>query len=250
MCYDSVKFGKNVVKQKRKVARHGDLFWWSCFKLEQTQSRFIMITIDLDEITDEINNGNIFLMDGTSRSNWNDGSDNKYSPSGKILLMLTKSCHPQPHIGIAWGEKHASFIKEIKSNTAVGAFQHNASRGNYYSFGNKGNFALIDDSSVSQYAIKKSNLITKELNNAVIEDLAANEMMIGIRSLELVIPSIRLSISPVIDTAFGMQDVCGSINLKETPSSEYGIWKTSISVNAYTEKLHYENDCTYMLTPF
>ena len=35
------------------------------------------------------------------------------------------------------------------------------------------------------------------------------------------------------------------INLKKTSGSEYGIWKSIFCVNATTDKLHNEEDCSY-----
>ena len=54
---------------------------------------------------------------------------------------------------------------------------HFGSTGEYYSFGNKGNFGMIDDSSVGQYACKiyKSTVsLSKAIINAsIMEEMSA-----------------------------------------------------------------------------
>ena len=58
------------------------------------------------------------------------------------------------------------------------------------------------------------------------------------------IPNIQQLISPVLDVAFQMQKQYGDVNFKEVELSELGIWKTVVTVNAYTKELHTEDDCT------
>ena len=41
-----------------------------------------------------------------------------------------------------------------------------------------------------------------------------------------------------------MQKQFGDVNFKEVELSEIGIWKTVVTVNAYTKELHTEDDCT------
>ena len=37
----------------------------------------------------------------------------------------------------------------------------------------------------------------------------------------------------------------GNVNMKTVSTTECGLWKSSICVNATTSEMHTENDCTY-----
>ena len=119
--------------------------------------------------------------------------------------------------------------------------------GLYYSFGLKGNFGKVGDSSISQYAIKNGKSIEQQLNSAIIEEMLHRELCDGVNTLERIIPRIRNAISPLIGCAHKLQKEYGDINIRETASASLGIWKTAIAVNAYTQQLHYEDDCTYTI---
>ena len=54
-----------------------------------------------------------------------------------------------------WGIDEANFLKKCKQNIIKGNSSHFGSTGKYYSFGNRANYALIDNSSVTQYVSKK-----------------------------------------------------------------------------------------------
>ena len=100
---------------------------------------------------------------------------------------------------------------------------------------------------MSQYVIKNGGLLSQRLNSALIEELVHRELKNGVDCLETRIPMIRTAISPMVDAAYEMQKQCGDINIKSTPSAGIGIWKTSVAVNAYTDQLHHETDCTYTI---
>ena len=70
------------------------------------------------------------------------------------------------------------------------------------------------------------------------------ELRYGIENLSRHIPNIKHLISPVLDVAFKMQSERSDVNVKEVELSDIGIWKTAVSVNAYTEELRIEDDCT------
>ena len=73
------------------------------------------------------------------------------------------------------------------------------------------------------------------------------EMKISIANIRRHIPLIKYLILPVINVANEIQKKHGDIYLRVRNKEETGIWKTSISVNTYTEELHTEPDCTYTI---
>ena len=57
-------------------------------------------------------------------------------------------------IGYTWGNEHFKAIKQSKPNIIGASMGHSGSEGHYYSYGNKGNFGIVDGSSVGQYVIE------------------------------------------------------------------------------------------------
>ena len=70
-------------------------------------------------------------------------------------------------------------------------------------------------------------------------------MRYGVDNIAKHLPIVKELISPMIDVAYEIQGVDGDINLKEVCLKNSGIWKTSVTVDAYTTDFHTENDCTY-----
>ena len=126
--------------------------------------------------------------------------------------------------------------------------RHHDSRGCYYNYGNKGFYGLIGNSSVSQYSIKNSSNLNNQLKDQTIEYMMSMEINQGVKNLMRILPVIPKVISPIIHTAYGFcQSTSGNINIKETGTSEYGMWQSSICVNPVTHELHVEEDVTYSI---
>ena len=90
--------------------------------------------------------------------------------------------------------------------------------------------------------------MVKELNNKtsnILEELLSNEVRYGVDNIAKHIPIVMELISPVVDVVYEMQTLRGDIYLKEVCLKNSSIWKTSVSVDAYTTDFHTENDCTY-----
>ena len=45
-------------------------------------------------------------------------------------------------------------------------------------------------------------------------------------------PNLPQYIAPVLNVAYGIQDYVGGLNMANVPLSEYGLWKSSICINA------------------
>ena len=137
-------------------------------------------------------------------------------------------------------------MKRHKNNTVKGKTNHHNSSGLYFSYGNRANFGLINNSSVSQYLNRKTNT-GDHFNGKLLEELSQEEQRIGISSIARRIPIIRRLISPIIQAAYELQSNVGDINLKETSSGDTGLWMTTMCANAETKDFHHENDCTYTI---
>ena len=79
------------------------------------------------------------------------------------------------------------------------------------------------------------------------EEQCLKEVSRSMVSLSKKIPNISKLISPLLDVAFQKQEKIGNINFVAGDSTRYGVWHTSICVNATTESFHTEKDVTYTL---
>ena len=132
-----------------------------------------------------------------------------------------------------------------------GSASHFGSEGKYYSFGNKGNYGMKNNSSVGQYTnrqYKDAAKMSMSNTNAIgLEEMVARELEAGIEGIAKIAPNIRKLIAPLINAAYRDQLNKGDINLKKGASFDSGLWQSNISVNARTASFHTENDYTYTL---
>jgi hypothetical protein len=102
-------------------------------------------------------------------------------------------------------------------------------------FGNKGSFDKTTHTSIGQYTEKKNVNPIKQANINDIanryEKLTDSQISSSITSLSKFIPEIRSLISPVLETAFEIQQNTTDINLNSTASSKDGCWQTTICMN-------------------
>ena len=99
-----------------------------------------------DELYEDINAGNIYLIDSTATSS---------SPSGKVILMMCKLAEKRTGVSKEWGNDDFVLMKKFKVSTNSGSHIHHGSGGHHYSFGNKNFNGKVANFSVSQYVLKK-----------------------------------------------------------------------------------------------
>ena len=102
-------------------------------------------------------------------------------------------------------------IKQSKSNSIGGNVTHFGSEGIYYTYGNKGNYGMVNNSSVVKY--KNSSYVKSPLkieiphfNAVMMEEMVSNEVGAGITGTTRIITDIRKLISPIINTNFSLQE--------------------------------------------
>ena len=110
---------------------------------------------------------------------------------------------------------------------------------------------MNNKSSVTQYVSKKfknlDRMYTSIENAAIMEDISSDEIIMGIKGLQSVFPSIDKFIAPIIRVTHNLQEDIGDLNLKQVKTSEYGLWQTSICDTCQTTNLHTKKDCTYTI---
>ena len=103
--------------------------------------------------------------------------------------------------GWTWGNDHYAAVNSSKPNILSGNSNFFESRGKYYYYGNKGEFGMVDTTSVGQYMMKNTS-IAAQLNAATIKEMAIAEIDVDIDDLSCVIPLVISLIAPVLNTAF------------------------------------------------
>ena len=77
-----------------------------------------------------------------------------YDPLRVVVLCFCVLNRQKKNTGQVWGRNHLKLIRQIKSNLMGSIGSHFYSEGLYYSYGNKGSYVMIDNSSVGQYLNK------------------------------------------------------------------------------------------------
>ena len=140
---------KNV---KTNVCKsNGVTLRYKCPMLRNIKGGYFIIVAEKKEILNH--NSNIIILDGSGQCSGT--IDDHYQPSGKLLLLVARLKAHNMQSEYSWGHMEAKFLKQCKESVIKKNTNHFGSRGQYYSFGNKANFAIVNNSSVSQYVSKK-----------------------------------------------------------------------------------------------
>ena len=75
--------------------------------------------------------------------------------------------------------------------------------------------------------------------------MVANELDNAVHSFGRYMRNIKNLLSPVVDTAYKLQNEWGDINIRKVKTSTNGLWTTQVCVDASTKIKHTKNDCTY-----
>ena len=120
---------------------------------------------------------------------------------------------------------------------------HFDSIGKQYSYGNKGKFGVMSNTSVGQQ-VNKNKYVNAQINALVIEKMDSTEIEISINDLSQTITLVRSLIAPVLNIVFEHQNTHGNINLCEVTAFKTGLWQISAAFNAQTKKFYTKNDST------
>ena len=88
----------------------------------------------------------------------NDKNDKQYQPSGIVLLMLAKWGRELTKLSYLRRVDDISNLKRCKTNIIIARTSHYGSTGLYYSYGNRDNYGMINNSLVTQYGRKNSRV--------------------------------------------------------------------------------------------
>ena len=103
-----------------------------------------------------------------------------------ILLCLAKNRSKVRNTMYKWGKKESLLLKMCKHSVMNVTNSYHGSIGKYYSFGNRANYRIMEQSSVTQYIHKK--FPNQKLNSLSIK---RSNMLYKISSLEILILGLK-----------------------------------------------------------
>ena len=109
--YSSVKYGKSIHKRKKRHMIDGNSEYRFELQMDRINNGLLLIIANCKEFDDELDNGSIQLVDGTSHCAWKDGVDDKYHPSGYVILRIIRLGAAEHSSGLLWGQQHVDVIK-------------------------------------------------------------------------------------------------------------------------------------------
>ena len=201
---------------------------------------YILIVTHKDELVP--NHSDLVIISG--------GNMNEKA-SGYIVLCLCQIRKQTEISQYTWGKREANLLHSSKRNIITGHSTHYGSKGKYYSFGNRANYATVDNSTITQYTTKKYKSIQKsnvaKMDAEYLDKMCCRELQTAVNGISKLIPNISRYIAPTITAAHTLQSKYGDCKLEKMLCSSEGLWQASIGVDASTSELHCENDCTYTL---
>ena len=125
------------------------------------------------------------------------------------------------------GTKQAILLKQCKQNIINGHSSHYESTSKYYFFGNRGNYDMINYSSIIKCVPKKyignNRMIISKQDSEYLESFTSKELNMAKEGLCKVIPSISNYISPTLSVAYNIQHDIGYYNMKQMKSSNWSL---------------------------
>ena len=97
-------------KRKQKYMINGIYGWRYELQIDHIVNGLVTMIANCKEFRKEIDRGAVYLVDGTSRCAWNDGIDDKYVPSGYVILAVIKLGPKELPTGVPCGNKHVGLL--------------------------------------------------------------------------------------------------------------------------------------------
>ena len=192
-------------------------------EFDRMAKKYLFIIAKCDEIMGLFDN--VFMFSSNMRNIGGGERERRLIGSGFCVLLF--ALVQELDTNNKWTDDNVIALKQCKTNICKGKTSHFNSKGYYASFGNKANYAIIDNSSISQYSTKKSSNKLKQVlvNDSahLFEYLSASEIDRSIISFARYLRKIPELLSPVVNEAFNSQNQWGNINLKLVATSKSGL---------------------------
>ena len=218
--------------------------------LGRTKTNYIFILAQKDELV--ASNKNLYIIPSTlgKKSMYDNFSFHENSSgSGSVIISYILLRKEKSQSTNDWSKSSIRHLKRCKTNICKGNGTHFGSSGYYASFGNRADYNIINDSSITTYVNTKSKSINRQTENnsfsLKFEKMCSDELSIASKEFGNRIPRIDMLLCPSLNVAYMKKQKKGDDILKAVVSSDSLMWQSQICVNASTAIFHNENDCTY-----
>ena len=142
--YKSYKLGENLRFQNKKGHSSGKFLQWKSPALANINGGYIAIIGNKIEFLQV--NPDLIVVDGSNQELLQDNMNDEtvYQPSGILVLCIARLERDKIRTAYKWNAKDANTISTCKTNIITAHSTHYGSTGDYYCFGNRANYGLID----------------------------------------------------------------------------------------------------------
>ena len=245
--YHHVQYGRNVSTYKKKRVMLVNQFS-DVIDLSKVKHNYFVIVTKSEEIKKFFPNLMILKMSSLYQH-----CPQSKATSGYLLLCIATSKGIHSNMSnIRWNNEDFMHLKRCKKNVIKKNHNHHQSTGHYFNFGNKAGFFIENNLSVGLYSTRKAHSSYDQSHidyiSNILEQKCYSELNIAQQSLCKLIPLNDLFVMPIITAIHeGMAQSNYKSPLTKTKSTQSGCWNSSICVNAETQILHSEEDCTYTI---
>lgn len=232
--YQNINFGSNVKTAVTHTMNNTNLH----ININRIKKQFYVIACKRSEVLDLLDESRIHFLQSSLNDNL---------LSGYIILFYAMNKDiPDENWTIQDIIKLRSCKKSIIGTATTENF---GSMGEYWSFGNKAEYRINNQSSVGLYRNKpttsnKRKIKIEERANEM-EKKIANFVKKSMHNLSKIFQNIDALLSPFMLVAYDMQEQYGNINLQNVQSMESGTPHVAACNRAYTSLFHSEEDVSY-----
>ena len=235
--------GNNIKAPLKRSTTNGSPVHWREVNLSEIKGGYAIIATTIEELNVMIECNSIILIDSTEGSKSGRAINDKSRLSGYVMLAVMQLDKTINRSGFAWGRGHFNTVNIAKNNIMTLSNKHHQSTGHYFSWGNRGNYGMLENSSVGGYACKRGD--KAKMNSEFIEFMMNTELISAINKMKKILPILPSVVAPVIRVAHELQSTVGDINIQKPYGTNVGVWQSSLSVNAVTKVMHTWDDVTY-----
>ena len=153
-------------------------------------------------------NKNLYIIPSTlgKKSLYDNFSFNKNSSgSGYVIISYILLRKDKSKSTNDWSNSSIRHLKRCKTNICKGNGTHFGSSGYYASFGNRADYNIINDSSITTYVNTKSKNINRQTDNdsfsSKFENMCSDELSIASKESGNRIPRINMLLCPSLNVA-------------------------------------------------
>ena len=118
---------------------------WKEINLSQTKGGYVLITTSKHDLIDMIDKHSIILIDSMEGCQNGKASNAKSKILDYVLLAVMQLDKTLDRLGFKWGREQYEIVKSCKKNIMTLVNNHHGSCGEYFSWGNKGNYGMKDN---------------------------------------------------------------------------------------------------------